>query len=85
MFVRVVSAYHRRRERHRGIAGGQTGAVTAIQRVGSFANGNLHFHTLSEMIRRCLAPLVLNLSCWPSAAGLARRGRDQFARWTEPG
>ena len=32
--VRVVSAYHRRRARHRGISGGQTGAVTAIQRVG---------------------------------------------------
>ena len=46
VFVRVVSAYHRRRARHRGIAGGQTGAVTAIQRVGSFANANLHFHTL---------------------------------------
>ena len=39
VFVRVVSAYHRRRARHRGIAGGQTGAVTAIQRVGSFATG----------------------------------------------
>ncbi len=44
--VRVVSAYHRRRARHRGIAGDRTGAVTAIQRVGSFANANLHFHTL---------------------------------------
>ena len=46
LFVRVVSAYHRRRARQRGIAGGQTGDVTAIQRVGSFANANLHFHTL---------------------------------------
>jgi FMN phosphatase YigB (HAD superfamily) len=46
VFVRVVSAYHRRRARHRGISGGQTGAVTAIQRVGSFANANVHFHTL---------------------------------------
>ena len=46
VFVRVVSAYHRRRARQRGIAGGQTGVVTAIQRVGSFANANLHFHTL---------------------------------------
>src|SRR4029078_14102 len=45
-FVRVVSAYHRRRARHRGIAGGQTGAVTAIHGVGSFAHANLHFHTL---------------------------------------
>ena len=33
VFVRVVSAYHRRRARHRGIAGGQTGAVTAIERL----------------------------------------------------
>ncbi len=46
VFVRVVSASHRRRARRRGIAGGQTGAVTAIQRAGSFANANLHFHTL---------------------------------------
>ena len=46
VFVRVVFAYHRCRARQRGIAGGQTGAVTAIQRVGSFANANLHFHTL---------------------------------------
>ncbi|MBA3393176.1 MAG: transposase [Deltaproteobacteria bacterium] len=46
VFVRVVAGFHRRRARHRGIAGGQTGAVTAIQRVGSFANANLHFHTL---------------------------------------
>ncbi len=42
----VVAADHRRRARHRGIAGGQTGAVTAIQRVGSFANANGHVHTL---------------------------------------
>ena len=46
VFVRVVSAYHRRRARDRGITGGLTGAVTAIQRVGGFANANVHFHTL---------------------------------------
>ena len=45
-FTHVVSAHHRRRARGRGIAGCQTGAVTAIQRAGSFANANLHFHTL---------------------------------------
>jgi hypothetical protein len=32
VFVRVVSAYHRRRARHRGIVGGQTGAVTTVFR-----------------------------------------------------
>lgn len=46
IFVRVVSAYHRRRARQRGVADGQTGAVTSIQRAGSFANANVHFHTL---------------------------------------
>ena len=46
VFVRIVSAYHRRRARERGFPGGQTGAVTAIQLGGSFVNANLHFHTL---------------------------------------
>ena len=45
-FVRAVSAYHRRRARERGVACGETGAVTAIQLGGSFVNANLHFHTL---------------------------------------
>ena len=45
-FVRVVTAYHRRRARERGVAGGETGAVTAIQLAGSFANANLHFHSV---------------------------------------
>ena len=46
VFVRVVSAYHRRRARQRDVGDGHTGAVTAIQRAGSFANANVHFHTL---------------------------------------
>ena len=32
--------------RERGIAGGQSGMVTALQRAGSGLNVNLHFHTL---------------------------------------
>ena len=35
VFVRVVSAYHRRRARQRGIAGGQTGAACAARSVPS--------------------------------------------------
>ena len=46
VFVRIVAADHRRRARQRGVSGGQTGAVTAIQLGGSFANANLHFHTI---------------------------------------
>lgn len=46
VFVRIVFAYHRRRARVRGIADGQAGSATQIQLGGSFANANLHFHTL---------------------------------------
>lgn len=46
IFVRTVSAYHRRRARMRDVSCGETGAVTAIQLGGSFANANLHFHTV---------------------------------------
>jgi Putative transposase/Transposase zinc-binding domain len=46
VFVQSVSAFHRRRARQRGVADGHTGTVTAIQRAGSFANANVHFHTL---------------------------------------
>ncbi|MEK7862303.1 MAG: transposase zinc-binding domain-containing protein, partial [Chloroflexota bacterium] len=45
-FVRIVFAYHRRRARDLGIRFGAAGAVTAVQRFGSFVNANLHFHTL---------------------------------------
>jgi hypothetical protein len=45
-FVRVVFAYQRRRARALGVADGQLGAVTAVQRFGAFVNANLHFHTL---------------------------------------
>jgi hypothetical protein len=44
--VRVLRAFYRRRARRQGIAEGETGAVTAIQRAGSACNLNVHFHTL---------------------------------------
>ncbi len=37
---------HRRRARDLGVPGGHAGAVTAVQRFGSFLNANVHFHTL---------------------------------------
>jgi len=47
IFVRAVSAWMRRRARMLRIKGHlETGGVTAIQRFGSAANLNLHFHTL---------------------------------------
>ena len=39
-------ADHRRRARHLGVRLAEVGAVTAVQRFGSFVNANLHFHTL---------------------------------------
>lgn len=46
VFVRIMSAYHRRRARQRGVPCGEAGAVTAIQLAGSFVNANVYFHTL---------------------------------------
>ncbi len=43
-FLRTVFAWQRRQARKRGIADGKTGAVTFVQRMGSFANLNVHFH-----------------------------------------
>ncbi|MCC6848742.1 MAG: transposase [Deltaproteobacteria bacterium] len=45
--VRALRAFYRRRARRQGIADGETGAVTAIQRWGSALNLNVHFHTLA--------------------------------------
>jgi hypothetical protein len=45
-FTRVVFAHHRKRARHLGLQNPRCGAVTAIQRFGSAANLNIHFHTL---------------------------------------
>ena len=46
VYARVLLDGYRRGARERGIEGGQTGMVTALQRAGSGLNVNLHFHTL---------------------------------------
>ena len=46
VFMRAVLSFERRRARCRGVADGRGGAVTAIQRFGSAANLNVHFHSL---------------------------------------
>jgi Putative transposase len=46
VYTRVLLDLYARGARERGIAGGQTGMVTALQRAGSGLNVNLHFHTL---------------------------------------
>ena len=71
-FTCAVSAHHRRRARGRDIAGSQTGAVTAIQRAGSFASANLHFHTL---IPEGLARAARRLAGLSPTAAAQRRGR----------
>ena len=47
IFARAVRAFYRARALRAGIAAGHTGAVTFIQRFGSAANLNLHFHMLA--------------------------------------
>src|SRR3989304_877575 len=46
VYTRVLLDVYARGARRRGIEGGQTGMVTALQRAGSGLNVNLHFHTL---------------------------------------
>ncbi|MBM4244962.1 MAG: transposase [Deltaproteobacteria bacterium] len=45
-FIRAVLSFERRRARRRDVTDGRGGAVTAIQRFGSAANLNVHFHSL---------------------------------------
>jgi hypothetical protein len=45
-YTRALLDVYRRGARARGIDGGQTGMVTALQRAGGALNANLHFHTL---------------------------------------
>ena len=48
VFVRTVYASLRRRARRQwGVARGQCGAVTFVQRFGDALNLNVHFHTLA--------------------------------------
>ena len=46
VYTRVLLDVYARGARERGIEGGQTGMVTALQRAGGALNVNLHFHTL---------------------------------------
>jgi len=46
VYVHALRGFYRRRARRAGIADGETGAVTAIQRFGSGLNLNVHYHTL---------------------------------------
>ena len=46
VYTRALLDVYTRGARERGIDGGQTGMVTALQRAGGALNANLHFHTL---------------------------------------
>src|SRR5439155_3572920 len=46
VYTRVLLDVYRRGARARGVDGGQTGMVTALQRAGGALNMNVHFHTL---------------------------------------
>jgi hypothetical protein len=46
VFLRVVLGWYRRRARRAGVADGQSGTVTAVQRFGSGLELNVHYHVL---------------------------------------
>ncbi len=46
VFVRALRTAYRRQARRQGLAGGETGMVTSVQRFGGAVNLHVHFHTL---------------------------------------
>ena len=46
VFVRALRSAYRRQARRHGLAGGETGMVTSVQRFGGAVNVHVHFHTL---------------------------------------
>ena len=44
--VRALRSAYRRQARRQGLAGGETGMATSVQRFGGAVNVHLHFHTL---------------------------------------
>jgi hypothetical protein len=46
VFVRALRTAYRRHARRAGLAGGETGTVTSVQRFGGALNLHVHFHTL---------------------------------------
>ena len=46
VFLRTVFGWQRRRAARRGLVGGRSGSITAIQRFGGSLNTNVHFHAL---------------------------------------
>jgi hypothetical protein len=46
VFVRALRSAYRRQARRRGLAGGETGMVTSVQRFGGSLNLHVHRHTL---------------------------------------
>ena len=47
IFIRALLSFYRRRARKPGVRDGRTGTVTFIQRFGSAANLNVHFHVVA--------------------------------------
>ncbi len=47
VFVRALRTAYRRAARRQGLAGGETGMVTSVQRFGGAVNLHVHFHTLA--------------------------------------
>jgi len=46
VFVRALRTAYRRQARRQGLASGETGMVTSVQRFGGAVNLHVHFHTL---------------------------------------
>lgn len=47
VFIRALRSGYRRQAKRVGLAGGETGMVTTVQRFGGALNLHVHFHTLA--------------------------------------
>jgi Putative transposase len=85
VFVRALRSAYRRRARRCGIAGGETGMVTAIQRFGGALNLHVRFHTLvldGVFVRAAADSLAFVPAAPPTDEDVARVVQ-RVRRWLE--
>jgi Transposase zinc-binding domain/Putative transposase len=75
VFVRALRSAYRRHAKRAGLAGGETGMVTSVQRFGGGLNLHVHFHTLvldGVFVRQPDDTLVFHPAAPPTDADVRR-------------
>ena len=83
VFVRALRSAYRRQARRQGLAGGETGMVTSVQRFGESLNLHVHFHTLvldGAFVRQADDTLRFEPAAPPTDADVRRVVRRVYRR-----